>query len=119
MSPEHWHVPRQTYPRAGSGISAFARSNCRENLADRACVNCRVTFSVPPPLAELVPILFLDLDTVELSGLFDICKGEVTVFGRNAFDLIETRQGIPYVSGVSQRLFALTRKGNTLCGKSD
>ncbi len=73
--------------------------------------NPRVTFSVPPPRAELVPILFLDLDTVELSGLFDICKGEVTVFGRNAFDLIETRQGIPYVSGVSQRLFALTRKG--------
>ena len=54
-----------------------------------------------------MPVFFFDSDNKMPGGFEDICKCQVALTVRYAFDLIETGQGIPDVFGIRQGLFAL------------
>ena len=67
--------------------------------------------------AKFLPVFLRHIDTVMFGRLLDIGEGELAVLVRDADSLIETRNGVPNVARVGQRLFALLWKGENAVGK--
>src|SRR5262249_7759011 len=67
--------------------------------------------------AEFLPVFLRHIDTVMLGRLLDIGEGELALLVRYADSLIETRNRVPDMARVRQRLFALLRKGKHAVGK--
>ena len=92
-------------------------TNSRGQLRRRRLeIACRDTSSLVAP--EFAPAILFHIDAVILRSLFDVGEGELAVGVGNALDLVEAGEGVLDMARVGQRLFALTRKGNTLSGSS-
>ena len=67
--------------------------------------------------AEFLPVFFCHVDAVIFGRLLNIGEGELAILVRDADSLIETRNRVPDMARVGQRLFALLRKGKHAVGK--